>query len=268
MSDKTTLSLSVLSGKGGAGKSNLALNLALALASKKKQTLLIDCDLGLANLDVLLGLAPSANIQNLARPEVRAEDLLIRVPPGLLLLPANSGLLNQSVDNALPSMLADKLDPLARRQDFVILDVGAGIAAPVLSFGAMTMMRLLVLTPEPTSLTDCYALIKVLSAKYGIKDYFVLVNQAASAKEGEQSFQRLREACSRFLDLSPTLIGHVRNDPKVTEAVRRQKPALTEFPSSKFSGDIMEVAEKILNLRRNLPPGMASRPPLFLADKK
>lgn len=259
-----TLSLAVLSGKGGVGKSNLALNLAYALAGKKASVLLIDCDLGLANLDVLLGLAPQNNIQTLLNPKVKVEDLTLPLIPGLSLLPANSGILDGlDKDKALIGLLADKLDSPARSRDFVILDVGAGIADTALAFAAMPLLRLMVITPEPTSLTDGYALIKVLAARHGIRDHFVLVNQALSAKEEEQAFQRLRAACERFLHINPAFLGAVRHDPKVAEAVRAQKPALQLFPAGKFAAGIMETADKLIRLRASSLERLADKAPLL-----
>lgn len=268
MPDNKTLTLAVLSGKGGVGKSNLALNIAYALGKKQSKVLLVDCDLGLANLDVLMGITPQANIQSLMDPSAKAEDLLIPLSPGLEMLPANSGIVDSlEADNALADMLADKLNTLAQRYDFVILDVGAGISSAALAFGAMPLMRLMVITPEPTSLTDSYALVKVLSSRFGLRDYFVLVNQAASAKEEEQSFKRFQAACSHFLDISPTLIGGIRLDGKLTEAVRQQKPAVTLFPTSSFAKDVENIAEKLVKLRTNTLPKIADRQALSRPSK-
>jgi flagellar biosynthesis protein FlhG len=263
MPGNKTFSLSVLSGKGGVGKSNLALNLAFALNRKQSRVLVMDCDLGLANLDVLLGLTPQKNIQNLLDSETRAEDLIIHLNGGPDVLPANSGVLSgMNEDSSLAFMLADKLDACARNYDFIILDVGAGISPVVLSFAAMTLMRLMVITPEPTSLTDSYALIKVLASERGVKDHFVLANQAASAKEAEHSFKRLHAACSHFLNISPDFLGGIRNDPKVADAVRRQESVINAFPETKFTQDIMRTAEKLLKIRLAAMPDIGDRAPL------
>ncbi len=263
MSVNKTLSIAILSGKGGVGKSNLALNLAYALGKKQAKVLLIDCDLGLANLDVLMGITPKSNIQSLLDSSVKPEELIVPLAPGLEMLPANSGILDSlEADNALPEMMAEKLDALVRKYDYAILDVGAGISSTALAFGAMALMRLLVITPEPTSLTDSYALVKVLDTTYGMRDYFVLVNQTASVKEEEQAFKRLQAACNHFLEINPTLLGGVRNDTKLADAVRQQKPVLTAFPTSKFSTDVSVIADKIAKLRNNIMPRIADRTPL------
>ena len=263
MSGNTTLSIAVLSGKGGVGKSNLALNLAFALNKMAAKVLLIDCDLGLANLDVLLGLAPQQNIQNLMSASVKPGELAISLNKGLDVLPANSGILDSlDTDTLLPEIIADKLDDFARGYDFVLLDVGAGISGTALAFGAMTLARLMVITPEPTSLTDSYALIKVLSSRYGIKDHLVLVNQVASAKEEALAFGRLQAASSHFLDIHPTLLGSVRSDPKLIEAVRQQKPLMQAFPTTRAVADIAIIADKLVKLRNNIMPSIAGRAPL------
>lgn len=267
MSGNTTLSLAILSGKGGVGKSNLALNLAFALNKMSSKVLLIDSDLGLANLDVLLGLAPQQNIQNLMSSKVKPGELAINLAPGLDILPANSGILDSlETDSLLPDVIAEKLDGFARDYDFVLMDVGAGISGTALAFGAMTMARLLVITPEPTSLTDSYALIKVLASRYGVKDHLVLVNQVASAKEEEMAFSRLQAACAHFLQISPTLLGAVRNDPKLIEAVRQQKPLVKLFPTTRAAADIAVIADKLIKMRNNIMPRIADRAPLVRPD--
>lgn len=261
--NNTTLSIAVLSGKGGVGKSNLALNLAFALNKKSAKVLLIDCDLGLANLDVLLGLTPQQNIQNLMEPHNDPGELAIKLAEGLDILPANSGLLDTlEAESLLPKIIAEKMDSYVRKYDFVILDVGAGIASTALAFGAMTLARLMVITPEPTSLTDSYALIKVMASRYGVKDHLVLVNQVLSPKEEEMAFKRLDAACSHFLDIHPSLLGSVRNDSKLIDAVRLQKPVIETFPDSKAASDINALAGKFIMLRNNALPRIAGRAPL------
>ncbi|MDR2893644.1 MAG: MinD/ParA family protein [Deltaproteobacteria bacterium] len=264
MSDNTTLSIAVLSGKGGVGKSNLALNMSLALNQKGRKVLLIDCDLGLANLDVLLGITPSGDMQKLIDDDLAPSDVLTPITAdGFDLLPASSGLV-ESFDkqHLVPGLLVKKLGRLASAYDYVIMDIGAGISPMVLNFAAMAMMRILVITPEPTSLTDSYALVKVLAARQNIRDHLVLVNQVESAKQEEQAFKRLAAACSHFLNITPVNLGSVRLDNNLTEAVRRQKPMLLEFPQSKSAADFHSLAEKLEKLRAGMLPRLAGSPPL------
>ncbi|MDL2306747.1 MinD/ParA family protein [Desulfovibrio sp. OttesenSCG-928-C06] len=264
MSDNTTLSIAVLSGKGGVGKSNLALNTSFALNKKGARVLLMDCDLGLANLDVLLGITPTGHLQHLVDGSLRPEEVLVPITPtGFDLLPASSGVA-ESFENQhlVPSIVIEKLGALASSYDYVIMDIGAGISPTVQHFAAMAMMRVMVITPEPTSLTDSYALIKVLAARQGIRDHLVLVNQVESAKQEEQSFKRLAAACTHFLGITPVSLGGISHDNNLLEAVRRQKPMLQEFPKSKSAKDFEEVADKLSKLRTSMLPRIAQLSPL------
>ena len=186
----TTLSISVASGKGGVGKTNLALNLCLALHELGNTLVLLDADLGLANLDVLLGLSPEKNLQDLLG-DASAENVVIPLAgDGLVLLPSASGVAELvEMDDDVQSLLLGKLDALFRRYDFLILDLGAGISPTVLSFAAMPQERIVVITPEPTSLTDSYALIKVLCTQRQIRNFQVIVNMAESQKEAKKRLQ-------------------------------------------------------------------------------
>lgn len=251
-----TLSISILSGKGGVGKSNLALNLGFALQQKGKRVLLMDCDMGLANIDVLLGLTPKYHLQDMLLSNLPPQKVLVKLAEGYDLLPANSGLLKfADIDNDTAETLRQKINPLAAGYDYVFLDLGAGIAPTVLTFGAMTALRAVVITPEPTSLTDSYALIKVLSYKYGIKDFSVLVNQVESREEAKKTFDRINAACERFLEFSPHNLGEIRLDRFVTEAVRKQGPFVELFPHAPASIDCHKVADTLQTLRGPWLPG-------------
>jgi flagellar biosynthesis protein FlhG len=267
MSDNTTLSIAVLSGKGGVGKSNLALNLAFALNQKGAKVLLMDCDFGLANLDVLLGITPPKSVQNILDSNLKPADVLVSVSTdsgrAFDLLPASSGVAG-SVDDQrkMPALLSKKINALAGKYDYLIMDIGAGISPTVLSFASMSMMRVMVITPEPTSLTDSYALIKVLSTSRGIRDYLVLVNQVENSKQEAQAFKRLSAACTHFLNLSPVCLGSIPSDSNLQEAVRRQKPLLSEFPASKSVKHFFTLAEKLDKLRAGMLPRIAGLTPL------
>jgi flagellar biosynthesis protein FlhG len=150
------------------------------------------------------------------------------------------------------------------RYDYALLDVGAGISPTVLNFAAMAMLRILVVTPEPTSLTDSYALVKVLAARQGIRDHLVVVNQAESAKQEELTYKRLAAACSHFLNITPLRLGGVHNDPNLAEAVRAQRPMLLEYPNSKATKDFYALGDKIGKLRQSMLPRIAKLSPLHL----
>ncbi len=257
MSKNTTISLSILSGKGGVGKSNLALNICYALHQIGHPVLLIDCDMGLANMDVLLGIAPQQHIQDILINNLNPAEVLVPIGnPGAApfdLLPANSGMAEfAELDAGARGMLREKLNPLASAYDFLCLDIGAGISATAIGFAAMTALRIVVITPEPTSLTDSYAMMKVLSSRHSVQDFYILVNQAESSTEGRQTYNRLAAACKRFLGFAPAYLGEVRADKAVSEAVRKQKPLMQVSPLAPAAVDCMAAANSLQRLRENL----------------
>ncbi len=251
-----TLSISILSGKGGVGKTNIALNLAYSLYSMKCETLLVDCDLGLANLDILLGIAPEKNLEYLLRPNTTVEEILIPLEEkGLDFLPAASGVPELvEWDNDLQTVIFKKLNTLLSKYHFLIMDLGAGINSTVLNLAAITRFRCVIITPEPTSLTDGYALIKVLNTQHNIKDFFIIVNLAPTEKEGRRSFERLRLACENFLGIKIKLLGIIQEDPNLPQAVINQTPLFKFKKDSPACYNIAEIAAKIKKYREILLP--------------
>lgn len=259
-----TLSVSVMSGKGGVGKTNIALNLGYCLYKGNHPLLLVDCDMGLANLDVLLGIAPEKNLQDLVDTDIDVRNVVVELESGGFdFLPAASGVPELvEMDGDMRHSLFKKLTPLFADYDFLFMDLGAGINQAVLAFATMSRMRIVVLTPEPTSLTDSYALIKVLTTEHGVKDYHIVVNQAESKAEEKQTFQRLHAACDRFLGIDIKLLGGIRHDKTVAEAVRRQTPLMKMSPSSPAGQDIFALARTVQGIRRELLPDLADEPVL------
>lgn len=254
MNDAATLSVAVMSGKGGVGKSNIALNLGYALAQAGHPLLLMDCDLGLANLDVLLGIAPEGNLQQVIMDERAAADIIYPISEkgrGYFdILPAASGVPELAEMNGdMRDLLLRRLEPELQKYSVVLLDLGAGINGTVRSFAAMAAVRLLIMTPEPTSLTDSYSLIKVLNAQLGIRDFLVVVNDVESKEEETALFERLSLACERFLGFTPVLLGTVRHDPAMPRAVCRQQPLLKVEPEAPAAKDILRLAGELLKIR-------------------
>jgi flagellar biosynthesis protein FlhG len=257
-----TLSLSIFSGKGGVGKTNIALNLGYALFNAGHPTMLMDCDMGLANLDVLLGLSPERNIQDLLQPEVSAAEVLVNIePPNFDFLPSASGVPELvEWDEDVQQALFQKLSAHFSSYDFLLLDLGAGINSSVLTMASMTRTKCMVISPEPTSLTDSYAVIKILSSKHGVQEFDVIVNMVENKKEGQTTFNRLNAACEKFLGLSLNLLGFIHEDKAVHESVRRQEPLLKFASSSHASRDILSLAAKLHVRRNKLLPQLADEP--------
>ncbi|MBU1004163.1 MAG: MinD/ParA family protein [Proteobacteria bacterium] len=255
------VSFSIVSGKGGVGKTNLALNLGYALHRGGHKVMLMDCDLGLANLDVLLGLTPDKTLQDLLTQDVDPADVLVPIEKGGFdFLPSASGVPELiDLDEDLQGLLFDKLNAIIGGYDFLLLDLGAGISRTVLRFSAMTQERLVIITPEPTSLTDGYAMIKVMNSQHGVKDFHVVVNMATDHAEGKRSFTRLHAACERFLGLDIKFAGAVRQDPTLVKAVIKQVPLLKMAPSCDAGRDILQLAVRLKRMRDARLPELAKR---------
>lgn len=247
----STLSVAILSGKGGVGKTNLTLNLAFALFQKNFKSLLIDCDMGLANLDVLLGITPEGNLQDVLLGEAEIDTVLHEIQPGGLdVLPAASGV--PELNDLNPDrrdLLVRRLNPLLGKYDYIFMDIGAGISDTVQTFASMAGVRIVVITPEPTSLTDSYALIKVLNKRFGLSDFRIVVNEVSTPREAQGAYDKLAGACKHFLDVDLKLLGHVRTDKKLAEAVCRQQPLMLWAPGSPAAQDIQNIAARLQNTR-------------------
>ncbi|GAB6125542.1 MinD/ParA family protein [Humidesulfovibrio idahonensis] len=241
------LVFSVTSGKGGVGKTNISVNLACALTKMGKRVVILDADLGLANVDVILGLAPKLNLFHLFNEGMTLEKILCDTPYGFRILPAASGvsdMVNLSTGQKLD--LLEAMDYLEGGIDHLIVDTGAGINDNVLYFNIAAQERLVVLTTEPTSLTDAYALIKVLKLNHGVDRFRVLVNMAKDEKTAKEIFVKLYNACDHFLSgVSLDLVGFIPLDPAVRKAVINQTPFAHMSPNCPASVAIRQAAERI-----------------------
>jgi flagellar biosynthesis protein FlhG len=247
---KETKVIAITSGKGGVGKTNIVANLGFALSRLGKKVIILDADLGLGNLDVLLGLAPKYNLSHVISGEKSMREIIVKGPGNIEILPASSGIqaLTQLSGQQKIEMLT-KLDSLIDSVDVLLIDTAAGISTNVLDFNATAQEILVVVSPEPTSLTDAYALMKVLSLKYSEKHCKLLVNQAASDQEGREIYRQLNIVAERFLDISVEYFGCVLFDEKVTKSVRRQKIVLELYPESRASKCFGMLANKVKNIK-------------------
>ena len=247
MSATLPIVLSVTSGKGGVGKTNVSVNLALCLSRLGKRCVILDADLGLANVDVMLGLAPEKNLFHVFHEGVSLSDILHPTEYGFSILPAASGVSGMlSLSTGQKLELLEAMDVLEDSIDFLIVDTGAGINDNVLYFNLAVQDRLLVVTPEPTSLTDAYALIKVLNLRHGIDSFRILVNMAKNEKSARDIFAKLYNACDHFLSgISLDFVGAIPQDPLVRQAVIRQKPFCSLNPDAEASVAMHAVARKL-----------------------
>lgn len=239
--------IAVSSGKGGVGKSHVAANVAYCLARAGCHTLLIDADLGMANLDLLLGLTPGRNMGHVVNGQVDLAATLMEGPGGLLFLPGASGLANVAdMDEAARGRLLDELLGLEDQAEIVVIDTGAGISRNVTAFAAAADEVLVVTTPEPTAITDAYALIKVMVRGGYDGRIAVIVNQAADRSEGRAVFGRLAKTTSRFLGRTIYDLGYLPRDAQVSAAVRARRPVVAAYPAAKVSRQIVALAAKLL----------------------
>ncbi len=247
MASALPLVFSVTSGKGGVGKTNIAVNLALELTRMGKRVVILDADLGLANVDVILGITPKLNLFHLFHEGVTLEQILCPTPYGFRILPAASGVSDMvSLTTGQKLDLLEAMDYLEGGIDHLIVDTGAGINDNVLYFNIAAQERLVVLTTEPTSLTDAYALIKVLKLNHGVDRFRVLVNMAKDEKAAKEVFLKLYKACDHFLSgVSLDLVGFIPHDPVVRKAVIAQTPFCHMNPGAPASVALGKAAAKI-----------------------
>ncbi len=239
--------IAVSSGKGGVGKTNIVANLALFYRSLGRKVLVLDADLGLSNIDVLFGLAPKFNLKHVLTGEKKMEEILVQGPNGILIIPASSGVKNlTNLSDSQKLKLISELDNLKVPFDIFLIDTGAGISMNVLFFCVAAHEVMVVVTPEPTSIADAYALIKVLTRDYGEKRFKVLVNSARSEKEALETFSKLSLVAERFLSLSLDYLGYLPYERKVKDAIMSQKGFISLYPNSPFSKMLGEVGRKLL----------------------
>jgi flagellar biosynthesis protein FlhG len=238
--------VAVTSGKGGVGKSNISVNLAVQLAQMGRRIILLDADLGTANVDVLCNLPAGRNLAHVVAGRQTLDEAMIVGPGGFRLIPGASGLARMAA--LAPSQrdrLIEQLRDLEHDADMILIDTGAGVSPNVLGFSVCADQVLVVTTPEPTAVTDAYAVIKSLHRQRQDIDVRLLVNMVQDQKEGRDVFNRLDQVCRRFLHLNIRYAGHVAQDVRVGQAVRRQKPFVIDAPGCGASACINQLAHRM-----------------------
>lgn len=248
--------IAITSGKGGVGKTNIVANLGFALTRLGKKVLILDADLSLGNLDILLGLAPTHNLSHVLAGAKTIPQITVDGPGNMKILPASSGIqeLTQLTKPQQINILTE-LDQLGDSIDIVLIDTAAGISSNVMYFATAAQEIMVVVSPEPTSITDAYALMKVLSLKYSENHFRLLVNLARTVGEAEDVFRQLNLVAERFLNISIEYVGCVLYDENVTKSVKHQKLVCEMYPDSRGSRCFRALAETIGDL-----------PPLNLPD--
>lgn len=225
--------IAVASGKGGVGKTNVSVNLSVALAKAGGRTLLLDCDMGLANAGILLGLDSPWTIGDVLAGRCELADLIMTGPAGLAFAPGHSGTGSGStLSHSERGRLFDALAPFRTAFDTIVIDTGSGIEASALALVAAADTPLIVVAPEPTSFVDAYALVKALSVSHGLDRFEIVTNMVESEAAGHALFDRFRAAATRFLDLELVYAGAVPTDPFVREAVLRKRCVVDAFPGA------------------------------------
>jgi flagellar biosynthesis protein FlhG len=240
--------ISVTSGKGGVGKSNVVVNLGLALAQRGLKVLLIDADLGLGNLDILLGLSPRFTLQDALASQLNLAEVIVDGPGGLKILPASSGIADLAIlDEFQKLFLLNEMDHYTADVDVVLIDTGAGISPNVLFFNIGAQERILVVNNQPPAIADAYALIKILVTQHGEKSFKLLVNGLAHHREAESVYRTLLRVTERFLGREVNLdyLGFVPFDHALPKAVIRQQPVLALYPQSPVSKSFVIIAQTL-----------------------
>jgi flagellar biosynthesis protein FlhG len=255
--------IAVTGGKGGTGKTAVSVNLATALARAGRNTMLLDGDLGLANVDVLLGLTPRCTLEQLLSGERTLEEIILQTESGVRVIPAASGVARMANLNAAEqAAIVRAFSHLPGPLDVLIVDTAPGINPSVLQFCQAAQQVLVVLRDEPTSLTDAYALIKVLSRNHGVRRFRVLANMIRRAGQGEGVFRRLQRVTDRYLEAALEYVGEIPEDGALSKAVQAQRPLLEAFPFSPAAQAFTRIADA--TQRWPVPDGPSGRVEFFL----
>ena len=238
--------IAVTGGKGGVGKSNVSVNLSVCLANMGRRVALLDADLGLANIDVLLGLTPKRNLENVLAGECSLMDILLTGPGGIRIIPASSGTQKMTMLGSMEHAgLIHAFSELSDQIDVLVIDTAAGISDSVVSFVRAAQEVLVVVCDEPSSITDAYALIKLLNREYGVDRFRVVANMTRSTQEGRNLYNKLTQVAERFLDVTLQYVGNIPFDETVRKAVQRQRAVVDVAPRSKAGIAFKQLAEKV-----------------------
>jgi len=234
------------SGKGGVGKTSIATNLGLSLVARNLKVCLFDADTGLANINILMGVSPNYTIEHVLNGEKSIEEIIITLPSGISIVPAASGIKQcTNLNHKQISLLTSSLQTLETKFDYLLVDTAAGIDSNVLDFVASAQYRVVVITPEPSSLTDSFALLKMLIIRGKKKSIFILVNRVEDYKTSQLIFKRFQKAVKTYLKIDINYLGYLTSDASVNKAATKQIPVVLSYPSSSISCGLASLADII-----------------------
>lgn len=238
--------IAITGGKGGVGKTNTCTNLGIALAHRGHDVMLLDADLGLANVEVLLGLRAKHNLSHVLKGDASLEDIIVSGPAGIRIVPGASGVarmasLSVSEQAGLVQAFSEILGPI----DYFLIDTAAGIGTDVINFTRAAQKVVVVVCDEPASITDAYALIKILSRDHGVERFHIVANMVASDRDGRELFGKMSTVTDKFLDVVLQYLGAIPEDEYVRKAVRKQQAVTEAFPHSRSAASFSRLAVAI-----------------------
>ncbi len=237
--------ITVTGGKGGVGKTNIAANLSVALANKGKKVLVLDADLGLANMDIVMGIEARHNLSHVVRGEKTMNEILVEGPSGIKIIPAASGVKEMtSLGYREYAGIIREFNTLDYQPDVLVIDSAAGIANDVIAFSRASHDVIVVVCDEPASITDAYALIKILERNHAIKKFRIVANMVNTHADGRVLFNKLLKVTDRFLDVALDYVGAVPYDEYLKKSIQKQKPVVNAYPRSPSSMAINKYADK------------------------
>lgn len=240
--------VSITSGKGGVGKTNIVGNLAVSFQRKGKNVLVFDADLGLANIDIIFGIHPKDNIDAVIRGEKKLSEIIVQGPEGVSVIPASSGIEEMAnLTEGQKLHLLSEFDDLNHRFDVMLVDTGAGISSNVVYFNMAAQKRVVVVTPEPTAITDAYALLKVMFNQYKTTEFFILMNMVKDEKEAKTVFKKLSQVADKFLKgICLDYAGCILWDEYLKQAVVKRQPVVCAYPRAVASQNMDTLADRLL----------------------
>lgn len=240
--------IAVTSGKGGVGKTNIIVNLGMLLSSVGKNVLLFDADLGLANVDILLGLKTKYSLSDVAKGEKKLKDIVINVKKGFNIIPAGNGFEDiANIDLSMFEKIKNELNFIIKDVDILLIDTGAGISKKVTLFLKSADEIIVVATPEPTSIADAYAMIKILTLNYKKENLKLFVNMAKNEQEANSVYENINKICEKFLKKTVNNVGYAVYDTSVPITVKRQKAVVELNPNSNFSISMKKMTNSLFN---------------------